>query len=201
MNKSPTRTLLVLIKKRPRIVAALILTGFLFGITPGVLLGLQYTWGFELSVSPIYLPHPFLSSHVYVPIETKNSVFILKAVINGTEADFLIDTGASKTFISPELAKKAGVVPGSQTLNVATIGEKVNAKVKIGYIEHIKVGPTERRNMPVGIMETIQDIEGILGMDFLGCFALQLDPRKSTLKLLIPKPQTKDCENNNSTTP
>src|ERR1700741_1106472 len=47
-----------------------------------------------------------------VTIETTGSMILVSALVNGSAARLLLDTGASKTIIRPMLAQLAGIEPG-----------------------------------------------------------------------------------------
>ena len=46
------------------------------------------------------------------PIEITGSMIFVSALVNGSSARLLLDTGATKTIIRPDLAQRAGIEPG-----------------------------------------------------------------------------------------
>lgn len=89
--------------------------------------------------------------------------FWVNASVNGREAPFLIDSGASVTTISRAIADKAGIVTG---MRVSTV-ETANGDVQMRHTtaDRFEVGPIVRDDFGIHINEV--DDTNVLGMNFL----------------------------------
>ncbi len=111
----------------------------------------------------------------------------MKAIINDYEpVNLLIDTGASMTVITPELAYSLGLfeqdledIASFQTAN----GETSAPVVVVGKLQ---IGHYTVNNLHVGVLPLASggQLQGLLGMDFLQRFKFFIDQRKLTLELL-----------------
>lgn len=89
--------------------------------------------------------------------------FWVDGKINGREARFLVDSGATTTTISASLAESAGLEPGMRGNVVSTAnGTVFMPRVTASLIE---IGPIRRSDKSVNINPS--DGVNVLGMDFL----------------------------------
>ena len=89
--------------------------------------------------------------------------FWLEATVNETPVRFLVDSGASVTTLSREVAEGAGIETGMRVEIVETANGTVQmAKARAQQIE---VGPIRLSDFPVLVAE--QDGLNVLGMNFL----------------------------------
>lgn len=89
--------------------------------------------------------------------------FWVEGKVNGREARFLVDSGATTTTISKELADSAGLEAGIRGDVVGTAnGEVFMPKVTAGLVE---IGPIRRADFSVNINPN--DGTNVLGMNFL----------------------------------
>ena len=123
------------------------------------------------------------------PIEIKDSAIFVSVLVNGSSARLLLDTGASKTIIRPNLAQRAGIEPSSAapkaTFIVAGGGQ---LSVPLVRARSLAIGRAEVQAIEIGVYEAtpdLPDVDGILGIDYLGHFALTIDRQRRTL-LLAP---------------
>lgn len=106
------------------------------------------------------------------------------------EARFVLDTGASYTIITKNIAKKLGIkldgVKADMTLQVAD-GRKIDAKHIV--IESIRVEKSEAKNVDASVMlddSVKMDFgDGLLGMSFLKHFNFKIDLKNK--KLILEK--------------
>ena len=109
---------------------------------------------------------------------TGNQVFVTVSLSSGgskTEADLLLDTGASTTLITPKVAERLRIANGKPTF-IRGGGGMVKAKVTT--LSAVTVGPVSRKNMRIAIAEEQGDGhygEGLLGMDFLRGYTYHID--------------------------
>jgi len=96
-----------------------------------------------------------------------NQVYVPVTVANGNsraDAFLLLDTGASTTLISPELAARLNIEQ-TETTRVGVAGAKV-LKAKRTALTEMKVGPYTKSNVDILIMRHVGG-DGLLGMNFL----------------------------------
>lgn len=89
--------------------------------------------------------------------------FWVNARINGHEARFLVDSGASVTTISRETASQAGIETGMRVSLVETANGTV--RMRPAQAESFSVGPIQRSDF--GIQVNDHDDGNVLGMNFL----------------------------------
>ena len=122
-----------------------------------------------------------------VPLEQTGGVWIARVEFNDLHpAKLIVDTGATFTTISEDLAFDAGIqhVSGNSRVNLFTAGGKVQAEM--GVAQKIRVGNAGRRDVRV-VIHTIpnlpEGIDGLLGLSFFDRFLVNLDQSTSTLHL------------------
>ncbi|MBX9796406.1 TIGR02281 family clan AA aspartic protease [Sphingomonas sp.] len=94
--------------------------------------------------------------------------FYADVMLNGQPHRLMIDSGATETAISAELAKRIGVrpadrVPGGEQTMVETANGTITAEP--GTIETVTLGPITARDLGVLVAPSFGD--GVLGMNFL----------------------------------
>jgi predicted aspartyl protease len=132
-----------------------------------------------------------------VAIRFSNNKILVPVLVNDNlPATLLLDTGASFTVISPELARRAGLDPATATarskVQMAS-GQEIEAPLV--RLPAITVGAAKIANFGVAVYAfTVQDragqplaIDGFLGIDFLARFTMIVDPRAGTLTLQLPE--------------
>lgn len=125
--------------------------------------------------------------HVTVPLQHIGRSLAITARLNGErQARLILDTGATLTLLSRDIARDLGLYsesPSSSAL-VNTAGGQVTVDVmRIGTIE---VGGASVRNVPVAIFDLPDappNIEGLLGLSFLSHFLVTLDMEQGELRL------------------
>jgi aspartyl protease family protein len=93
--------------------------------------------------------------------------FWVAASVNGQEAPFLVDSGASMTTISPSLAKAAGIATGMRAATVETANGTV--RMAIASADRFQVGAIARDDFTMHVNRT--DNVNVLGMNFLSTLA------------------------------
>ena len=89
--------------------------------------------------------------------------FWVDASVNGRRARFLVDSGASVTTVSDELAREAGIPTNGTVVYVDTANGR--APVRQAYAAKLEVGTIERDDFPVDVND--RDQSNVLGMNFL----------------------------------
>jgi len=104
---------------------------------------------------------------------------------NKRSAKFVVDTGASYTLISNALARELSidVGPAAKTLPFQTANGLINAPVT--SLDSISVGGMEIRDLATAVHDAIPDpqVAGLLGLNFLSHFRMDIDTEKGILHL------------------
>ena len=121
-----------------------------------------------------------------IPIEKHGHVVIIQATLNNKRsAKFVVDTGASYTLISNSLARELSLdlANNSKTLPFQTANGLINAPVT--SLESIMVGGMEIRDLPTAVHDAVPDpqVAGLLGLNFLSHFRMDIDTQKGMLHL------------------
>lgn len=110
-------------------------------------------------------------------------VFVPVKLLNGsavTEAMLLLDTGASTSVITPEVAARLNIEQ-SDNARVKVVGGRV-LKVKRAVLKQMQVGPVQRADQEVMIINQRGGFgDGLLGMDFLAGLKYTIDFRSQTI--------------------
>lgn len=145
-------------------------------------------WSYELSIRHLSgTPDPtrkilqklefiFTGDAGKIPLRAVDDVWIAEVVVNKIlTANFLIDTGATNTLVSPRIAEAFQLVR-ERTILVETIGGQTQ-----GYasrIAHLQIGNIELKNFPVIVLGLWHSFDGVLGQNFLREFKITVDPRE-----------------------
>jgi len=97
-----------------------------------------------------------------IPV-SEDGHFWVAAQVNGEEARFLVDSGASITTLSAQTARSAGLQPGMRVTMVETANGVV--RMRRARADRFQLGPIEREGFAVNINE--RDSVNALGMNFL----------------------------------
>lgn len=127
-----------------------------------------------------------LPGTITVPVRLAGRAAVVPALLNGSvKANLIVDTGATVTVISRALAQRLNISPSGAMIG-HTVGGPIVAPV--ARLDSISVGAAEIRGMSIVVHDFSPNpqIEGLLGMDFLGQFRVSLDSQKQLL-LLSPR--------------
>jgi aspartyl protease family protein len=102
-----------------------------------------------------------------------------------TAAKFVVDTGASYTMISSAVAKELDIdtEQNSRTAPFQTANGIIQAPLV--SLDSIAVGGMEIRNLTAAVHDAVSDprISGLLGLNFLSNFRMDIDTQKGVLHL------------------
>ena len=134
---------------------------------------------------PEYKPQP-APRKASVPIEKHGNIVIVPVTLNNRQTTKLVvDTGASYTFISHALARDLAidVSRGAKTVPFHTANGVVEAPLT--NLDSITVGGMEINNLTAAVHDTTPDATaaGLLGLNFLSNFRLDIDTQKGLLHL------------------
>lgn len=122
----------------------------------------------------IITPVSILGRQVFVPVRLANGA-------NETDTMLLLDTGATMSVISPEVAARLKI-DQTDNANVKVVGGKV-LKVRKAVLSKMQAGPFQRGNQEVVIVNQRGGGfgDGLLGMSFLAGFKYTIDFETQTI--------------------
>jgi clan AA aspartic protease (TIGR02281 family) len=131
-------------------------------------------------------PVPIPPSKASIPFEKQGQVVIVEATLNKkTAAKFVVDTGASYTMISSAVAKELDIdtEQNRRTAPFQTANGVIQAPLV--SLESITVGGMEIRNLTAAVHDVLADsrVAGLLGLNFLSNFRMDIDTQKGVLHL------------------
>ena len=85
-----------------------------------------------------------------LPFKLVNNKIVVTGRLNGVRVEWVLDTGAERTGVSPEIASAAGVRAVTATLT-AGVGRPGVRRVRLGRADSIEIGSLTVRNVPVAI--------------------------------------------------
>jgi Flp pilus assembly protein TadD len=89
-----------------------------------------------------------------LPFKLVNNKILVLGRLNGMQVEWVLDTGAERTGISPEVASAAGVRAVSTTLT-AGVGRAAVRRIRLGRADSIEIGSLVVRNVPVAIRSPV----------------------------------------------
>lgn len=141
------------------------------------------------------LPPPGPSTSVRIRI-VNNKMLVPVTLNESQSAMFLLDTGASTTVVTADLARRLGMTAGPGAVRArARIASGQEIDVALVRMGSLRVGTARIDGMRVAVYELASlgntaslpmPIDGFLGMDFIGRFLMTVDPRAGTLTLGVP---------------
>jgi clan AA aspartic protease (TIGR02281 family) len=129
---------------------------------------------------------PPAPSKASIPIEKNGAIVIVDATLNGkASAKLIVDTGASYTMISSAKAKELGIdlEATRRTIPFHTANGIIQAP--LADLESVTVGGMEVKNLTAAIHDALPNtrVTGLLGLDFLSQFRMDIDTQKGVLHL------------------
>jgi len=127
-----------------------------------------------------------ISDAITIPLRCMGNHFLVKLQINGqVEGLFILDTGASLTLISPEIARMAGISAGDSApiLPIKTASGIIFPPLV--YVGSFTLGDLtlEGKEVVIHDLHQARNISGLIGMDILSDYQVTLDSRNVTLIL------------------
>lgn len=121
---------------------------------------------------------------IHAPIKRRGFGFTIEALLNGSvRATLLVDTGASHTVITPEIARRLEY--DIKTLPRKKLATAAGASaVGLVTFDSVDVAGAKVRNVEGAVSKNVAPgTDGLLGMSFLGNFVHQVDGVKGVLVL------------------
>jgi hypothetical protein len=112
-----------------------------------------------------------VDGHIHVPVTLRRGDRALGATL-------LLDTGASLTTISEELALRLQLDPTSGRPATTRLADGSEVDIRLVEVDALGIGFRKVAPMQIGIMKQVgsrQNHDGLLGLDFLGVFQYQID--------------------------
>jgi clan AA aspartic protease (TIGR02281 family) len=124
------------------------------------------------------------TTHVIKAKTGSGDHYIVEVLINGSiKANLIVDTGATMVVLSDELGRRLGIHANSNlpTIGMSTAGGKVEAPLFV--LDSLKLGSAEVFNVETTTNPYMGDMDGLLGMSFLGEFKVEMDRQKWEMTL------------------
>ena len=113
-------------------------------------------------------------------------MIIVEATLNKkTAAKFVVDTGASYTVISSATAKELSIDTDQNTQPVTFQTANGMIQAPLVSLQSITVGGMEINNLTAAVHDVVPDgkVFGLLGLNFLGNFRMEIDNQNGLLHL------------------
>jgi clan AA aspartic protease (TIGR02281 family) len=127
---------------------------------------------------PVAAPAPVKAS---VPFEKHGSVVIVKATLNGkAPVKLIVDTGASFTMISSATAKQLDIDTNQNPRSIPFQTANGMIQAPLINLDSIAVAGLELKNLTAAVHDALpdQEVAGLLGLNFLTNFRLDIDSEK-----------------------
>jgi clan AA aspartic protease (TIGR02281 family) len=121
-----------------------------------------------------------------IPFEKRGQVVVVEVMLNKTvPVRLVVDTGATYTMISAATAKELSIDPqqAPRTMPFQTANGVIQAPLT--NLESVTVGGMEIKNLTAAIHDAVPSaqVAGLLGLNFLSNFRLDIDTDKGVLHL------------------
>lgn len=143
--------------------------------------------------APVELPGLLAQNQeIQIPlIPVNGGNFLVDTVLNGrVKARLMLDTGASFITLTEEIGRKLGVsmYSDSAALPFNTAGGE--EWMPLVALETVAIGSATSKLVEASINSHIKDIDGLLGMSFLGDYRFEID--RTNKQLTLKPPQNPD---------
>lgn len=139
----------------------------------------------EVPEQTSYSPQAANGREYVIPlIPTAGGNFMVDTTLNGgVKARLMVDTGASLVTISEQLAKKIGFRKsyGSAEIPFSTAGGVV--WMPMIALDQLTIGEASLGHVVASVNDQMGDLDGLLGMSFLGDFRVEMDKARSQMIL------------------
>ena len=136
------------------------------------------------------LVSPYTGGEIVVPIERRGTAILVRAQVNDqVPGVFVVDTGATLTVISRQVAESVGIWASAETpmISLRTAGGIIQAPLV--QLQSVRVGEFEAREVKAVVLDIPgfpPQIAGLLGLSFLGRFKVSIDVENGRMILAPP---------------
>ncbi len=130
--------------------------------------------------------NPAYTGRALVPLKSKGLTAVVEAIINSTtKANFILDTGASYTVISEHVAKELKIDLDKKHPKIRLQTANGVIEVPLVTLDSIEVSGLRVDDLAAVVHDFSKDtnIAGLLGLNFLSKFRMDLDTEKGVLVL------------------
>ncbi len=130
--------------------------------------------------------NPAFTGRATVPLKKKGLTAVVEAMINSTtKANFILDTGASYTVISEHVAKELKIDLDKKHPKIQLQTANGVIEVPLVTLDSIEVSGLRVDDLSAVVHDFSKDtnIAGLLGLNFLSKFRMDLDTEKGVLVL------------------
>ena len=141
---------------------------------------------------PIEIPGVILNSgEVQVPlIPVSGGNFLVDIILNGgVKARLMLDTGASFITLSEEIGQKLGIFNSGASAEMPFNTAGGEEWMPLVALRTVNAGSAQSQLVEASIGKHIKDIDGLLGMSFLGDYRFEIDRTNKRLTLKPPSQQ------------
>jgi predicted aspartyl protease len=119
-----------------------------------------------------------------VPLEARNRLFAAPVTVSGQRLNLLLDTGSERSLLDQAAVRKLGIPQDGRTFSIE-VGLGGGSPRADANVEGMRLGdvPLPVSRMPVSTVAGVPGVEGILGLDLLRDYDLDLDGVHRTLAL------------------
>ena len=141
---------------------------------------------------PIEVPGVILNSgEVQVPlIPVTGGNFLVDVLLNGrVKARLMLDTGASFITLSEDIGKKLGIFNSGMSAEMPFNTASGEEWMPLVALQTVNAGNAQSQLVEASLAKHIKDIDGLLGMSFLGDYRFEIDRTNKRLTLKPPNQQ------------
>ena len=147
--------------------------------------------------TPEYQSQP---THSEIPYRKQQNVILVQATLNSMHtANFIIDTGATYTIISTEVAEHLGLRPDPEASLITLQAASGEIKAPLVNIATIRLGDLTIPNVMAAIhtIESSSGFSGVIGLNLLNRFTMTVDASRHILQFEVGQSasryENRDC--------
>lgn len=138
------------------------------------------------AAEPEIKPAPPAPRKASIPFEKNGNIVIVPVTLNNRQTiKLVVDTGASYTFISHALARDLAIDVSRTAKTVPFHTANGVVEAPLTNLDSITVGGMEIKNLTAAVHDTTPDATaaGLLGLNFLSNFRMDIDTQRGMLHL------------------
>lgn len=122
--------------------------------------------------------------HVIPLIATRGGNFMVEVVLNGrVTAHLMVDTGASLVTLSKDVGERLGFTSFSDAPQIPFNTAGGTVWMPMVALDTVRVGDAQVNIVEASLNDQMGDLDGLLGMSFLGDFRVEMDQARSRMVL------------------